>query len=55
MPGLPSAASARTRLLDLLRREGIQDESVLRVMGEVPREWFVPAGLVALHAGDPGA
>jgi protein-L-isoaspartate(D-aspartate) O-methyltransferase len=47
MPGLPSAASARTRLLDLLRREGIQDESVLRVMGEVPREWFVPAGLVA--------
>ena len=46
MPGLPSAASARTHLIDLLRREGIRDEAVLQVMGEVPREWFVPADLV---------
>jgi len=46
MPGLPSAASTRTQLIHLLRREGIQDEAVLRVMGDVPREWFVPAGLV---------
>lgn len=45
MPGLPSAASARTHLIDLLRREGIRDEAVLQVMGEVPREWFVPADL----------
>lgn len=46
MPGLPSSANQRAALVDLLRREGIQDERVLQVLEEVPREWFVPAHLV---------
>ena len=37
-----------------LRRRGITDERVLSAMTRVPRELFVPAGLVA-HAYDDGA
>jgi protein-L-isoaspartate(D-aspartate) O-methyltransferase len=46
MPGLSSTASRRAFLVELLRREGIRDERVLKVMGEIPRECFVLADLV---------
>ncbi|MFN7803322.1 MAG: protein-L-isoaspartate O-methyltransferase, partial [Planctomycetaceae bacterium] len=46
MPGLSSTASQRALLIEQLRREGIRDERVLRVMGAVPRECFVLADLV---------
>ena len=37
-------ADARTRMVDTqLRTQGITDHDLLRVMGEVPRERFVPA------------
>ena len=39
-------ADERARMVEWqLRRRGIDDERVLRVMGHVPRELFVPAGL----------
>ncbi|HMN87268.1 MAG TPA: protein-L-isoaspartate O-methyltransferase [Bauldia sp.] len=39
-------ASARTKMVDSqLRTEDVTDHDVLRVMGEVPREMFVPARL----------
>jgi len=39
-------ADRRARMVERqLRRRGIRDERVLRAMGEVPREAFVPAGL----------
>ena len=42
-------ASARTRMVDSqLRTEGVIDADVLRAMGEVPREAFVPANLAPL-------
>ncbi|HBH54178.1 MAG TPA: protein-L-isoaspartate O-methyltransferase [Planctomycetaceae bacterium] len=42
-PGPSSAVQQRAHLVDLLRREGIQDERVLQVLGEIPRELFVSA------------
>lgn len=38
----PGTAAERARLVELLRREGIGDERVLRALGEVPRHEFVP-------------
>lgn len=43
---LVDAAGARARMVELqLRRRGIADERVLRAMGRVPRELFVPEDL----------
>jgi protein-L-isoaspartate(D-aspartate) O-methyltransferase len=48
-------AAARARMVESqLRRRGIGDERVLRAMGEVPREGFVPASLLE-HAYDDSA
>lgn len=50
--GDPFAAD-RARMLDTqLRARGIRDERVLRAMGSVPREVFVPAGLNCLAYAD---
>ena len=49
------AAEARARMVELqLRRRGISDERVLRAMGRVPREVFVPEELRE-HAYEDGA
>ena len=49
------AAEARARMVELqLRRRGISDERVLRAMGRVPRELFVPEELRE-HAYEDGA
>src|SRR5439155_26230918 len=41
--GTTSTEAARQRMVDRqLRRRGIEDECVLRAMGEVPRERFLP-------------
>ena len=43
---LVDTAEARARMVELqLRRRGISDERVLRAMGRVPRELFVPEDL----------
>ena len=39
------AARARARMIDRLRTQGIQDERVLAAMMQVPRHFFVEAGL----------
>src|SRR3954469_25638319 len=42
--GTTSTETARQRMVDRqLRRRGIEDECVLRAMGEVPRERFLPS------------
>jgi protein-L-isoaspartate(D-aspartate) O-methyltransferase len=47
------AADARSRMVERqLRRRGITDERVLRAMGRVPRELFVPAHLHHLAYAD---
>ncbi len=45
---------ARRRMVDQLRGRGLGDERVLRAMGDVPRERFVPESVRA-HAYDDGA
>ena len=51
----PDASAARERMVERqLRRRGIGDERVLRAMGRVPRELFVPESIRA-HAYDDGA
>ncbi|HKV39491.1 MAG TPA: protein-L-isoaspartate(D-aspartate) O-methyltransferase [Blastocatellia bacterium] len=55
LPELPSAAlyqPQRTRMIELLRRRGILDESLLRAMAEIPRHLFVPEALAAKAYGD---
>ncbi|WP_138379727.1 protein-L-isoaspartate(D-aspartate) O-methyltransferase [Luteithermobacter gelatinilyticus] len=39
---IPSLTQKKRRLLEILKREGITDEAVLRAIAEVPREKFVP-------------
>lgn len=41
----PGAEIARSRLIDTLRKDGIRSEDVLRVMGIIPREHFMPRAL----------
>ena len=55
MSVLVDGAEARARMVELqLRRRGISDERVLRAMGRVPRELFVPEELRE-HAYEDGA
>ena len=42
---LPAVNTARTRLFDELRRQGIHDENVLAAMAKIPREQFVDHAL----------
>ncbi|HWN97980.1 MAG TPA: protein-L-isoaspartate(D-aspartate) O-methyltransferase [Blastocatellia bacterium] len=42
----------RARMVELLRSRGIQDERVLKAMGEIPRHFFVPDALQAKAYGD---
>jgi protein-L-isoaspartate(D-aspartate) O-methyltransferase len=39
-------------MVDLLRRHGIRDQAVLKVMEEIPRHMFVPEALAAKAYGD---
>jgi protein-L-isoaspartate(D-aspartate) O-methyltransferase len=50
--GDPFAADRAAMLERQLRSRGIRDERVLRAMGSVPREAFVPAGLGCLAYAD---
>ena len=45
-------ASHRARMVELLRRRGIQDARVLKAMAEIPRHLFVPDALSAKAYGD---
>jgi protein-L-isoaspartate(D-aspartate) O-methyltransferase len=50
---MPDFSAARAEMVDRqLRRRGIDDERVLRAMGEVPREAFVPPLLHERAYGD---
>jgi protein-L-isoaspartate(D-aspartate) O-methyltransferase len=42
----------RARMVDLLRKRGIRDARVLKVMSEIPRHLFVPDALIAKAYGD---
>ena len=52
---IPDWATERRRMVETqLRRRGIRDERVLRAMGEIPREEFVPPDeRVMAYADDP--
>ena len=50
---IPDWATERGHMVEKqLRRRGIRDERVLRAMGEIPREEFVPAGERVMAYGD---
>jgi protein-L-isoaspartate(D-aspartate) O-methyltransferase len=50
---IPDWAAERREMVDTqLRRRGIRDERVLRAMGEIPRQEFVPADLRVMSYGD---
>jgi protein-L-isoaspartate(D-aspartate) O-methyltransferase len=50
---IPDWAAERRNMVDKqLRRRGIRDPRVLRAMGEIPREEFVPAELRVMAYGD---
>jgi len=42
----------RRKMVDLLRRHGISNQAVLKVMEEIPRHMFVPEALAAKAYGD---
>ena len=44
--------SQRRKMVELLRRHGIQNEAVLKLMEEIPRHLFVPEALAAKAYGD---
>src|SRR5262245_32535397 len=44
--------SQRRKMVELLRRHGIRNEAVLKVMEEMPRHLFVPEALAAKAYGD---
>lgn len=44
--------SQRARMVDLLRKRGIEDARVLKAMSEIPRHLFVPDALAAKAYGD---
>src|SRR5262245_65626725 len=44
--------SQRRKMVELLRRHGIRNEAVLKLMEEIPRHLFVPEALAAKAYGD---
>ena len=55
MAAVPAADVERMEFQLALRRRGISDQAVLRAMDEVPREYFVAAGLRRERLCRPGA